>query len=1251
MRKAFVSVILLLMCRLVSLSAQEGSIVNIDWNAFLQDTVVPRFSFQIEPESDYESFSYSCEIEYPELIPLTKEQINRLHIAECNPSVSDWPVIDSYLGVSAKKASLDVSFIPVVLRDGKYYGIHSFRPLITKKRNSSMVAGIQSSAVPARERYTSRSMFAEGKWVKIRVSQTGIFKISDASLRKMGFSKPDNVRLFGYGGAKLSEYSIQNLTDDVIQQPIWRGSGYMLFYAKGPISWNTDYNNYPYHSINPYSEVGYYFLTESDTINPLYVTQEETGTIDGVTMDTYSDYALYEKDEFSWYHSGSRFFESYDYQNRNTKQYQFPLEGITDDAVKLTLAFAADGSKSSTVSIKVNGKDAGSLYIPPVSGDESASVAEMSIMCNGMFSANGIVELTHNGNAGISGRLDFIRLAYMRKLALRGSFTAFRTRENGKYINFKISDSKSTVEVWRIGSSGKISSVPSSFVGDTTVTVSSWCKSSDEFVAVDVNGSFSEPEIVGMVENQNLHGLDSIDMVIIVPSSGKLTAQANRLADAHRKTDSLRVAVVRADQVYNEFSSGTPDATAFRRLMKMLYDRADENSLPRYLLLFGDGAWDNRMVTSEWIGVNPDDYLLCYESYNSTSHTNSFVMEDYYGLLDDSEGNNLLYDKVDIGVGRLPITTESEAKIMVDKIIAYMNGENSGSWRNKIAILGDDGDNNTHMSDADDVARMIAEKYPSLLQKKIYWDSYKMEVSAAGNSYPEVRKQILELLDEGALLVDYVGHGSAEVFSHELVINKTDLSSFKSKHLPFWITASCDITPFDASISNLGESLMLNADGGAIGLLTTTRSVYANLNRYINMLFSEYALGKDENGKRNAVGDALRMAKTGLVTTGSSYYDNTTNKLHFVLIGDPALKLAVPDYSVVVDSFGGKQSNSDSLQAKAGSIITVKGHIEDNGIEVSDFNGLIYPTLFDNERTITTFNNTGQADAPFSYSDRDRLLYSGTDSVRNGKFSFSVPIPMDINYSDKNGKIYLYAEQSDTRRANGYFDNFLVGGTVDGLRNDSLGPEISMYLNKPDFQYGGKVNNIPLFVADLFDKDGLNTSGNGLGHDLTLIIDNNPDYTYSLNSYFRFAQGDFSRGRVIFSIPSLPDGVHTLMFRAWDVFNNSTTRYLKFKVDSELKPELSVQMTENPARISTTFVVNHDRPAGDATVTIQVIDYNGKVHWSGVTKETSPSGVSYIDWNLTGSNGVKLQRGIYMIKAIVSTSTSSRSDSEKLIVL
>lgn len=1251
MRKAFVSVILFLLCRLISLSAQENSIVNIDWNTFLADTVVPRFSFQVEPQSDYESFSYSCEIEYPELVPLTKEQINRLHVSEYTPSITDWPVIDSYLGVSAKKASLDVSFIPIVLREGKYYGIHSFRPLITKKRKSEMAPGIQSSAVSERERYTSKSKLSEGKWVKIKVSQTGIFKISDESLRKMGFNKPDNVRLFGYGGAKLSEYGIQNIPDDIIQQPLRRGAGYMLFYAKGPISWSTDYNNYSYHSINPYSVAGYYFLTESDTLEPLSVTEEQPANIDGVTMDKYSDYALYEKDEFSWYHSGSRFFESYDYQNINTRQYQFSLEGITDDVVKLTLAFAADGSKSSTVSIKVNGKDAGSLYIPPVSGEESASVAEMSIMCNDMFSANSIVELTHNGNAGISGRLDYIRLAYKRKLALRGSFISFRTGENAKYINFKISDSKPTVEVWRIDSNGKISSVPSSFVRDTTVTVVSWCKSNDEFVAVDINGSFSEPEVVGMIKNQNLHGLDSIDMVIIVPSSGKLTAQADRLADAHRKNDSLRVAVVSADQVYNEFSSGTPDATAYRRLMKMLYDRADANSLPRYLLLFGDGAWDNRMVTSEWRGVNPDDYLLCYESYNSTSHTNSYVMEDYYGLLDDNEGNNLLYDKVDIGVGRLPVTTESQARIMVDKIIDYMNGANGGSWRNKIAVLGDDGDNNTHMRDADEVSRMLAEKYPSLLQKKIYWDAYKMEVSASGNSYPEVRRQILELLDEGALLIDYVGHGSAEVFSHELVINKSDLSSFKSKHLPFWITASCDITPFDASISNLGESLMLNADGGAIGMLTTTRSVYANLNRYVNMLFSEYVLGKDEKGKINAVGDALRMAKAGLVTTGSSFYDNTTNKLHFVLIGDPALKLAVPDYSVVVDSFNGKQSYSDYLQAKAGSIITIKGHIEDGGVEVSDFNGLIYPTLFDNERTITTFNNTDQADQPFSYSDRDRLLYSGTDSVRKGKFSFSIPIPLDINYSDKNGKIYLYAEQSDNRRANGYFENFLVGGTVEGLENDSLGPEISMYLNKPDFQYGGKVNNTPLFVAYFSDKDGLNTSGNGLGHDLTLIIDNNPDYTYSLNSYFNFAQGDFSRGRVIFSIPSLPDGVHTLMFRAWDVFNNSTTRYLQFRVDSELKPELSVQMTDNPARTSTTFVVTHDRPAGDATVMIQVIDYNGKVHWSGITKETSPSGVSYIDWNLTGSNGAKLQRGIYMIKATVSTSASSRSTSDKLIVL
>ena len=1236
----------MLLCAGAGLHAQRSGFVDIDWTSMRSDSVRPWSGFGVQLKDNWQDSVYQASIEYPELSRIGIEDLKRWNIRP--DDIPEWPDMETSVGVSHGSASFDAGFLPIIKRDGGFWAILSYKSVVSSKPVS---AGVPVEIIVPDERYIFNSVLSSGRWVKIKIDKSGIYKLTYSALRSMGFKDPSKVRLFGYGGALLPETNLQNLTDDLPEQPLWRGDGYMLFYGQGPVSWKKTLQGYE-HEVNTYSDWGYYFLTDGAGSVSTSFAELDADTIPGEIIETYPDFTVYDPDEFSWYRSGRRMFEKYDYATGNANSYTFDIEGLIGDSLgSVKVAFSASSSNSTRLTVNVNGIETGELKIDAKGPSDVASVNEKIFVSRGQLGEHNTIRLVHDRPSGESGHLDYISLNYFRKLALYGSSTVFRVDKELEKASFCISGSNADVQIWKLSADGICGVVPSVYADGKTVTMGASYSPDDILVAVNVKGSFPEPKTVGEIKNQNLHGLDSVDMVIVVPASDKMTSAAERLAAAHRSIDSLSVVVVRADLIYNEFSSGTPDATAIRRFMKMLYDRGGTASAPRYLLLMGNGAWDNRMHVSDWKGQNPDDYLLCYESYESLSHTASYVMEDYFGLLDDTEGNSLLTEKVDLGVGRLPVGTTAEARAKVDQIINYMNGQHAGAWCNRIFVLGDDGDNNTHMQDADKVSVVYQSVNPAIDVRKVYWDAYQMEVTASYNGYPSIRKLLMEQLDEGALIVNYSGHGSTEVLSHELVMNKADMGKLKSKRLPFWITASCDIAPFDSPLESMGMNLIGNTEGGAIGMLTTTRTVYASLNGAINRSFSRYVLSRSDDGRLNTLGDALRLAKNELVTSGVGETDRTENKIHFVLLGDPALRLAVAELTAVVDKF----NNTDTTvtgAAKAGSVVTVSGHLECNGEHVTDYRGLLSSTVFDSERQITCRNNLKTADVPFTFKYRDRVLYSGTDSVRNGEFTFSFPMPLDINYSNQNGQIILFVSGNDGRNANGVYDNFTVGGTADGLAVDSIGPDITLYLNTPSFQYGASVNATPMLVAELSDSSGLNTSGNGLGHDILLMIDNNPNWTWVLNNNFEQTAGDYTSGRVMFTIPELPEGRHELMLRAWDVMNNSTTVYLGFKVVNDLKPKFTIDVTASPARESTAFVITHDRPGQNASVNIQVLSSNGMLQWNNTVRDESGSGVTVVDWNLHGNSGHRMQPGLYIVRAMVGTDGGgSSSASCKLVIV
>ena len=775
-------------------------------------------------------------------------------------------------------------------------------------------------------------------------------------------------------------------------------------------------------------------------------------------------------------------------------------------------------------------------------------------------------------------------------------------------------------------------------------------------LAPDLTKTYAVPELVGRITNQNHHAAEAVDMVIVIPTTQTLLAQAERLKALHEEHDGLRVQIIPADELFNEFSSGTPDANAYRRYLKMLYDRAEtEEDMPKFLLLLGDGAWDNRMLVSDWSNCSPDDFLLCYESDNSYSATHCYVSDDYFCMLDDEEGGRLVTsDKADVAVGRITARTAEEAEIAVDKIEGYMNNKEAGAWQNVVCFLGDDGNQNQHMADADSVAKSVEELYPHLLVKRIMWDAYTRVSSSTGNSYPDVTRLIKQQMQQGALMINYSGHGRADAISHEYVMRLTDFQTATSSRLPLWMTASCDIMPFDGQEDNIGEAAFFNKKGGAIAFYGTTRTVYQSYNRLMNLAFTRHVLGSDDEGLPMPIGEAVRLTKNELIATK---LDQTPNKLQYSLLGDPALRLAIPKREIKVDSVNNLPlTDGMTLILKAGSTARLSGRVLSEDAQTEEhFNGVLSAVVRDVKEQITCkLNDTSSegASVPFVYEDRPNIVYSGSDYVKNGRFSLTFAVPKDIKYSDLPALVNLYAvNEEKTVEANGICRNLVLNGK-DEQSQGTVGPNIYCYLNSTSFTNGGRVNPTPYFVAELSDEDGINASGGGIGHELQLVIDGEMSKTYSLNDYFQFDFGSYTKGKVGFSIPQLSNGPHKLKFTAWDVLNNSSTSELSFVVEKELAPLfLDVECSPNPARTNTSFCIIHDRIAAEMDVKLDVYDTSGRHLWTHSENGVTADNTFTVNWDLTVDGGRRLHTGLYLYKISISTGGSSYvSKTKKLII-
>lgn len=1217
---------------------------------------------------------YAVELLYPEYVPLTADE--KKYIPQLEAKKEGHLEVKQLLTTSRKERFLQVRFSPFVKRGREWLRLSSckinVRPLVA--------AAVQAKSTPiVEERWLRNSVLSQGKWAKIRVAEEGIYALSPAQLKQMGFANPERVKVYGYGGLLQDERFAFHLAngrnwngdtpDDLVEQPTLRRGEEILFWAEGTRKWAYDARRQSWvHTNNHYSTHSYYFLTEGD--HPLEVQRLAAVETAANTMSTIPYGFAFDEDKTNWYEGGRRMFHSYDFQQGNQRNFSLTLPDFAPPPEGQTVTFdvamgASSIQRATQAEISVNGEKKQTLYIGTVSTIiESARAASGTLRAN-LTDGNPTIGIATT--AGNSARLDFIRASYTRQLTVSAKPYSF-TPTGEQPVNLQFANHTPHTRLWQIGSNGsETKEVQPTLMADGT-TVFPISDPTLRYVAFDDKASYPQPEFVENVEPQNLHADEHIDYVILVPSNGKLDEQAERLANIHRERSNMRVKVVKPKALYNEFSSGTPDANAYRRYLKMLYDRAETLSdAPKYLLLMGKSPWDNRLITDDWKHYKPEDFLLAYEvdaSSQSIGTVYSYVTDDFFGMLDDGEGANIRLDKLDLATGRMVCSNEAEARRLVDKVERYLSNKDAGAWKNNIVMLGDDGDANEHMEDAEQVSKEIEVAGGGRYNlQKIYWDRYTRQSGATGHSYPVVSERVRQLMRQGAAIFNYSGHGAPHQVSHERALEMHDFQQSYSPAMSLWILASCEIFPFDSKEENLAEASLFLPEGGSIAFMCASRAVYAAQNNALNRQFSKFVLGRDTQGKRITMGEALRLAKVQMLTTSSlnaSPADPTINKLKYVYFGDPALALALPTGDVVLDSIDGQVLGKERIQLSAGRVVRLSGYVSDSQTTKSldaAFNGTLHVELFDRTETVVCKDNDGSARKagrqPLKFKEQVRSIFKGAHKVKNGRFEFTVTIPRDISYTNDDARFSFHALSDDFQKeSNGVSQRFFLNGTAEGVAPDTLAPKALLFLNDIASEQWAVVSPDPVFVAQVSDDSGINATGNSLGHDIELILDGQSQSPIVLNDYFTYAFGSYQKGEVVYPLRNLSLGRHTLDFNVWDVNNNVSRSRLNFIVSDKGMSSNSIAATQNPAMERTTFIANFESlsPEG-GLITYDVFDNQGRRVWQTTATLQEGQMSHSVDFNLRSAQGALLPSGIYLYRATLQTAAKQWTiPAQKLII-
>ena len=1152
------------------------------------------------------------------------------------------------------------SFIPIRINNDQKLEKLVSADLVVVYENKITYSSLNKKA------FVSNSVLASGEWIKIGVNKSGVYVLTKAYLKSLGIKveniDPRTIKLYGSGSGLLPQLNSASRFDDIPENSIQvtgesdgvlDDSDQILFYGKGQKDlWIYDsLSSHFKHINNIYSDITYYFLTYGGVNGKRIISSSSAGT-PTVSVNEFDQLYVYEKDLNNLIRSG-RTWLGEEFGRVNSYRFNVNMGSVNiSSPLYIRSLVAARSFSPSTFSVSVNSNSVLTHTVSAVIANYESPFASsdgVKTLSTPITDGNINIGYAYNSpNLGSLAWLDYFELQTRNFLVKTTGQLIFRDTKSvgvGKIAQFNV-NSNSNIKIWDVTLSTEIKA-PQISVNNNNYSYVVSTDTLREFVAFSPQDLYVPLSVVRL-SNQNIHGLPSADLIII--THPQFLTEAQILGQFHQSKSNLRVHVLTTDQIYNEFSSGAQDVTAIRDCLRMFYKRAtNPNDLPKYVTLFGRASYDykNRIT-------NNTDYVPTYESVESFDPIGSYNSDDYFGMLDDNEGkwdsNADTKEYLDVAIGRLPAQSNVQAQNMVNKITRYVTNPEFGDWKTKLVFVADDEDYNLHISDAEVVATKAVNKFPDYNIKKIYIDAYNEENTSGGARNTLAQTEIIKAVEQGAMIINYAGHGGEVGWASERILNTDDILGWTNGgKLPVFLTATCEFSRFDdPARTSAGEMVLLNPNGGGIALFTTVRLVFTSANSDLNQKFYDY-IGLDSASafNRKTLGEVMQLTKNAV---NPGFDKNTRN---FTLLGDPAVYLAYPTHGLKTTKINKETISIIPDTLKAFSKITVEGTVVDNTNSIlNNYNGVIYPTVYDKASTYRTIaNNPTSQQANFIM--QNNVIYRGKASVKNGLFTFSFIVPKDISYEIGYGKI-SYTADNGLVDAIGNYKNIIVGKTADSIPGDNIGPEIKLYLNDEKFVFGGITNENPILIMKIRDENGINITGRGVGRDISMIINNDNTKNTSLNDYYQAKMDSYQEGEVRFQLKGLSQGKNMLKTAAFDIYNNSSDAMLEFIVaNSESMAIQHVLNYPNPFTTNTTFHFDHNKAGEPIMVQVQVFTVSGKLIKTLQT-ETVTSGNHFdeINWDGRDDFGDNIGKGVYIYKVKVkSNSGKSAEEYQKMVIL
>ena len=1116
----------------------------------------------------------------------------------------------------------------------------------------------------------NNSVLANGKWAKFYVDTTGVFKIDKNLLEEIGVPTsgldPRTIKIYGNPGGMLpeknSDFRYDNLPENSIfisgeNDGQFNDDDYILFYSKGPDTWQLNaQTKTATHKKNVYSDKSFYFITSGGNNGKRVSEQPEITGMTNLQVNTYDDFIFYEKENTNLLAVGQQWFgENFSIESSQSFKVNFP-NIVSGSTMLVKVRGVAASSLSSFMNVKANGQDLFSLDFTPIGHLTLARAKDNKRTVPATSIVDIVIDYNNGGNPSAKAYLDYIEIVGRKILKADNkqfSFRSFDAANTTGNVEYKIQNASNIFQVWDITNPVSSASIKNQSSGSDFV-FKVLGGSLKEYVVINSSDFFIPKKDLTNVKNQNLHAIKDINYLVITNSV--LKSEAERLATYHRENSNLTAQVVLIDEIYNEFSSGNKDITGVRDFIKRVYKtNSSADKKLKYVCFFGDASYDFKDRISGNNNIVP-----VYQANESFNLATSYVTDDYFGFLDDNEGQmplNTAFSNqtLDVATGRIPVTTSQQAKEVVDKILSYYNKSNFGDWRNTVTLVADDidrvdqfdnnGSERVLQEGMEKIADSIKKHKPIFNINKIYAEAYKQETSSGGERYPQVNLAITNAIETGSLVFDYFGHGGEDGFASERILEKPQIQSFNNpKTLPLFITVTCEFSRFDnPNRITAGELVFWNKNGGAASMITTTREVFISTGQRFNEKLVEVLLEFNE--------EDLTIAET-LQKVKNNFSDS--QKYFIYYFGDPAMKLAIPQPNVRITKMNDIDITQSIDTLKALSKVKFEGVITDkNNVALNSYNGTLSTTIFDKPIDVTTLGQN-EFGITMTYDSQISKLFKGKSSVKNGVFQFDFVVPKDIKIAYGKGKLSFYAEDNVDEKSGANFD-IVVGGINVNAPDDTTGPEVQVFMNDESFLDGGSTNSSPNLVVNLSDANGINTSITAVDHDIVAILDGDQANPIVLNDFYETELDDYTKGKVNYQLRGLEPGNHTIEIKAWDTYNNSSKATLNFVVVSDTGLTLdNVLNYPNPFVNYTEFWFNHNKPNDPLEVQVQIFTISGKLVKTINQNITTTGTLSRsISWNGLDDFGNKIGKGVYIYKLKVKSTTSNLSSVkyEKLVIL